>query len=401
MNHQIDSSVKVRLIQSGLKFQSNQIQILNQVNSDLSPLILFEVGTVHNACQPMNPRQQKEISDCTGAIAEIRTLLDREGFCEPFDAHLLMESFSDLRQDIGRKTSGLLFGIGLTSRHLKDIGREFTDLYDSLPGLVHRHNAELAATLAVSIGKEINPVEGYDLDRQQLTAIATDVRNRLIIAGAGTGKTTTIVGLAKYLFSSGKASPEDVLFLSFTNNSVDDLKKRIESEIGCRADVTTFHRLGMRIIAQSGGIMPKVSRMDVRAFVRDQITKGMSDPRYMAMLNEYLVRDCRYSGDESDFGSSEEGALLRGDRHIGEFAELLDERPQLLAKFGDIHVSGVAPVVDRNGEFAHLSVGTDLGEKLLNAAAEQGHRAGFDRDAAKSFSAGIEELQIPRQLLLQ
>lgn len=254
----------------------------------------------------MNPRQQKEISYCKGAIAEIRALLDREGFCEPFDAHRLMESFSDLRQDIGRKTSGLLFGIGLTSRHLKDIGRDFTDLYDSLPELVHKHNAELAETLAVSIGKKINPVEGYDLDHQQLTAIATDVRNRLIIAGAGTGKTTTIVGLAKHLFSSGKASPEDVLFLSFTNNSVDDLKKRIESEIGCRADVTTFHRLGMRIIAQSGGIMPRVSRMDVRAFVRDRITKGMSDPRYMAMLNEYLVRDCRYSGDESDFGSNEE-----------------------------------------------------------------------------------------------
>ena len=254
----------------------------------------------------MNPRQQKEISDCTGAMTEIRTLLDSEGFCEPADAHQLMASLSDLRQDIGRKTSGLLFGIGLTSRHLKDVGREFTDLYDSLPGLVHRHNMELASTQAPGIGREINPVEGYDLDGQQLMAIVTDVRSRLVIAGAGTGKTTTIVGLAKYLFSSGRASPDDVLFLSFTNNSVDDLRKRIESEVRCRADVTTFHRLGMRIIAQSGGVMPKVSKMDVRAFVRDRITKEMSDLRYMRLLNEYLVRDCRYSGDESDFGSSEE-----------------------------------------------------------------------------------------------
>ena len=254
----------------------------------------------------MNPRQQKEISDCTGAMTEIRTLLDSEGFCEPADAHQLMASLSDLRQDIGRKTSGLLFGIGLTSRHLKDVGREFTDLYDSLPGLVHRHNMELASTLAPGIGREINPVEGYDLDGQQLMAIVTDVRSRLVIAGAGTGKTTTIVGLAKHLFSSGRASPDEVLFLSFTNNSVDDLRKRIESEVGCGADVTTFHRLGMRIIAQSGGVMPKVSKMDVRAFVRDRITREMSDPRYMRLLNEYLVRDCRYSGDESDFGSSEE-----------------------------------------------------------------------------------------------
>ena len=254
----------------------------------------------------MNPKQQKEISDCNKAISDIKTLLSKDGFCEPADAQRQLESLSDLRKDIGKRTTGLLFDIGLTFRHLREVGREFTNLYDSVPELVRSHNAELAATLAKKISREINPVEGYDLDSQQLMAIATGVRSRLVIAGAGTGKTTTIVGLAKHLLSSGSASPEEALFLSFTNNSVDDLKKRIESEIGCRADVTTFHRLGMRIIAQSEGVMPRVSRMDVRTFVRNQIIREMSDLRYMRLLNEFLVRDCRYSGDESDFGSSEE-----------------------------------------------------------------------------------------------
>ena len=285
----------------------------------------------------MNPRQRKEISDCTIAISRIRAILETKEFCEPTDFQRLMESLSPLRQDIGRKTSGLLFNIGLTSRHLKDVGREFTDLYDSLPELVRRHNTELAATLAPKIGMAINPVEGHDLDCQQLMAIATDVRSRLVVAGAGTGKTTTIMGLAKHLFSSDMVSPEEVLFLSFTNNSVDDLKRHIESEVGCRADVTTFHRLGMRVIARSEGVMPRVSRMDVRAFVLDRITMEMSDPRYMRLLNDFLLRDCRYSGDESDFGSSEE------------YQRFILENPLITMNGERVKSFGEAEIADRLG----------------------------------------------------
>lgn len=131
--------------------------------------------------------------------------------------------------------------------------------------------------MAKGVGATINPVEGYDLDAQQLRSIAMDVRNRLIIAGAGTGKTTTIVGLAKYLILSGKAKSDEILFLSFTNNSVDDLRKRIETEIGQRADVTTFHRLGLKIIASARSVMPRITQIDVNGFVKNEITRRISN----------------------------------------------------------------------------------------------------------------------------
>ena len=225
----------------------------------------------------MSQDQQRKLLECSNAVSDLKGILDTEGFCEPEAASELLESLSDLRDEIGGRTRSILFRIGLTSKHLRDIGPEFIELYDSLPDRVRRHNGELAGSLAEDIGSMINPVEGYDLDGQQLRSIAMDVRNRLVIAGAGTGKTTTIVGLAKHLIMSGRARPEEMLFLSFTNNSVDDLRKRIEAEVGQRADVTTFHRLGLRIIAGAQGMMPKVTRMDMNGFVRDEITRRMSD----------------------------------------------------------------------------------------------------------------------------
>ena len=236
----------------------------------------------------------------------MKEALNTPGFCEPEDVSELLDSLSDLRNEVGDRTKSILFRIGLTSKHLKDVGPEFIELYDSLPDQMRRHNEELAGRLAEDIGSMINPVEGYDLDGQQLRSIAMDVRNRLVIAGAGTGKTTTIVGLAKHLIMSERVRPDEMLFLSFTNNSVNDLQKRIEAEVGQRTDVTTFHRLGLRIIANAQGMMPKVTRMDMNGFVRDEITRGMSDTRYLSLINDYLFRDCRYVADESDFETNEE-----------------------------------------------------------------------------------------------
>lgn len=43
-------------------------------------------------------------------------------------------------------------------------------------------------------------VEGYSLDRQQIESIENDSQNTLVVAGAGTGKTTTIIGKVKWIF---------------------------------------------------------------------------------------------------------------------------------------------------------------------------------------------------------
>ena len=99
----------------------------------------------------MSKDQQRKLLECSNAISKLKEALNTPGFCEPVDVSELLDSLSDLRNEIGDRTKSILFRIGLTSKHLKDVGPEFIELYDSLPDQMRRHNEELAGRLAEDI----------------------------------------------------------------------------------------------------------------------------------------------------------------------------------------------------------------------------------------------------------
>ena len=73
--------------------------------------------------------------------------------------------------------------------------------------------------------------------------IITSNNDMLVIAGPGSGKTTTIIGKVKYLLENNKDI--SILMLSFTNKSVEDISNRINNE---NVYVTTFHKLACDIL---------------------------------------------------------------------------------------------------------------------------------------------------------
>ena len=73
-------------------------------------------------------------------------------------------------------------------------------------------------------------VENHPLDREQRKAIYDPARFSLTVAGAGSGKTTTILGKILYLLQSGFASPPEILVLSFTHDSATELGERFLRE---------------------------------------------------------------------------------------------------------------------------------------------------------------------------
>ena len=205
-----------------------------------------------------------------------------------------------------KKTGSILFSIGLSGRKIRSLAPQFIEVYEHLPSKLQAFNEWLANQKAADAAKLILPVEGKMLDNQQMRCITKEVHNHLVLAGAGTGKTTTIVGYVKYLLKKKICMPDDILVLSFTNASAAEMSERLHKEMGKPIAAQTFHKLGLDIITTVQGKKPKIHSTDIRQFVRKQLDVLTQDTDYLKKLCVYLTYSGAWQKTEFDFQTEDE-----------------------------------------------------------------------------------------------
>ena len=90
-----------------------------------------------------------------------------------------------------------------------------------------------------------------DLNHQQKEAVLHFEGPALVLAGAGSGKTRTVVQRIAYLMSEQSIYPDEILAVTFTNKAASELKERVGSLMGESARdlwVSTFHSACLRIL---------------------------------------------------------------------------------------------------------------------------------------------------------
>jgi DNA helicase IV len=117
--------------------------------------------------------------------------------------------------------------------------------------------------------------EKYPLSEKQREAIVHDEDGNLVVAGAGTGKTSTIAGKVGYLLKRGLASADEVLLLAFTRKAAQELEERIGRLFQARVKVRTFHSLGLEIIATVTGGKPALCREAEDYKAKQDTLKGL------------------------------------------------------------------------------------------------------------------------------
>ena len=105
---------------------------------------------------------------------------------------------------------------------------------------IHKNNKEYISMM-IEKNYKINNIK---LDKEQKEALFTEEINTLVLASAGSGKTLTICAKVKYLLDIG-IEPNEILVLSFTNSSVNDLKNKIN----CDINIYTFHKLAVELLS--------------------------------------------------------------------------------------------------------------------------------------------------------
>lgn len=250
---------------------------------------------------------------CDNFIAQIDTALQ--------EINILFsdsQSFVDPDKEIewSNRNASLIADVSITNiqklkkaTNYKVLLEKQAELYrnaNSLKQQISVHNDRVADAKIQNAYALIGDVEGRKLDKQQMTCIVKDAHNHLVIAGAGTGKTTTVVGKIKFLLKSGKYKPEDILVLSFTNASASEMSQRINQETGRNIDASTFHKLGLNIITNVNGIVPKITQLKLRKFVKEQLLLNMESDAYLNLLSSYLLYNRVVSKSEFDFKTQAE-----------------------------------------------------------------------------------------------
>ena len=124
------------------------------------------------------------------------------------------------------------------------------------------HNQQVAPLLVNKYKVFFDEIEKNPLTDKQRMACVTNDDHNLVIAGAGTGKTATLVSKAGYLVESGIAKPENILVLAFGNKAAAEMNDRIKDRIPFISQslkASTFHALGNEVIAKHYGFKRSVT----------------------------------------------------------------------------------------------------------------------------------------------
>ena len=122
-------------------------------------------------------------------------------------------------------------------------------------------------------------IESNPLTPEQRLAVITDEDATLVLAGAGSGKTSVIVAKAANLIERGIRQPDDILLLAFGNDAAKEMSARIEERCGANVAAKTFHALGYEIIREVEGQAPALA------------AHASDDAQYRALLRNILIDD--------------------------------------------------------------------------------------------------------------
>ena len=175
------------------------------------------------------------------------------------------------------------------------------------------------------------------LNKEQKEAVLHTDGPLLILAGAGSGKTSVLTRKIAYLLEKGKADEFDILAFTFTNKAANEMKERVADLLNKEVDhmwIGTFHSICSRILRRNidklgyKNTFSIYDTTDSRSLVKDIMKDLRIDEKYTPIREVIAV----ISDNKNKFISPEESAenaFYERQRNIAEIYKIYEKRKNI------------------------------------------------------------------------
>lgn len=205
-------------------------------------------------------------------------------------------------------------------------------------------------------------IESSPLNAAQARAVVNGEQSLLVLAGAGSGKTSVLVARAGWLLARGEASADQILLLAFGRKAAQEMDERIQQRL--RTDeisARTFHALALHIIQQGSKKVPAISTLENDTRARQDLLidvwqqQCQEKKAHAKGWRQWLEEEMAWTVPEGDFWHDEKlqrRLASRLDRwislmrmHGGSQAEMIASAPEEIRDLFSRRVKLMAPLL--------------------------------------------------------
>jgi len=141
--------------------------------------------------------------------------------------------------------------------------------------------------------KEVDSMELKNLNDKQIEAVKHIDGPCLVLAGAGSGKTSVLTNRVAYLIENN-ISPSNILAITFTNKAAKEMKERVYKLVGKLANdiqISTFHSFGLKLLKENYQVLGYQKNFtildsdDTLTVIKKLIKENNLDPKYYNAKN--------------------------------------------------------------------------------------------------------------------
>ena len=225
-----------------------------------------------------------------------------------------------------------------------------------------QHNQAYTDAMLTEYAEFFQQIESSPLNPAQARAVVNGEQSLLVLAGAGSGKTSVLVARAGWLLAKGDAVAEQILLLAFGRKAAEEMDERIRERLHTE-DITarTFHSLALHIIQQGSKKVPTVSKLENDTPARHKLfitawRQQCSEKKAQAKgWRQWLEEEMQWSVPEGNFWDDEKlqrRLAPRLDRwvslmrmHGGAQAEMIANAPEDIRDLFSKRIKLMAPLI--------------------------------------------------------